>query len=135
MRKFSVWVLKWSKWSVWAIIISKRTSGKIPAQVQTKFSVVGSASCRRTWGTWSCRNLMKARFRCWSVRSVRWAVKKALVQTEVMYDKRGVIVVISKSSFLPEEPERRISKGYCRGGRPSSTYLCIYWVGSPIQEH
>jgi len=31
---------------------------------------------------------------------------------EVRYDKHRVIVVISKSSFLPEEPKRRISRGY-----------------------
>ena len=62
-------------------------------------------------------------------------LKKASMQTEVMYDKHGVIVVILKSSFLPKEPEMRILKGYCRGGGPNSTYLCIYWVGGPIRGH
>ena len=50
----------------------------------------------------------------------------------MMHDKSRAIVVTSKSSFLPEEPERRISRGYCRGDRPSSLYLCIYWAGGPI---
>ena len=49
----------------------------------------------------------------------------------------GVTVVTSKSYFLPEEPERRISKGYCRGVRPSNIYmyLCIYWAGGPIRGY
>ena len=74
---------------------------------------------------------MKARLGCQNVRSVRWAVKKAFAQTEVMYDKSRVIVVISKSSFLPEEQKRRISRDYCRDDRPSS----IYWVRGPVREH
>jgi len=36
-----------------------------------------------------------------------------------------VTVVTSKSSFLPEELERRISKDYCRGVRPSYIYIYI----------
>ena len=76
---------------------------------------------------------MNARLGCQRVRSVRWVVKKkAPTQTKVMYDKCRVIVVISKSSFLLEEPKRRISRGYYRGGGPNSTYLCIYWVEDPI---
>ena len=35
-------------------------------------------------------------------------------------------MVTSKSSFLPEEPKRRISKGYYRGVRPSNIYIYIY---------
>ena len=46
-----------------------------------------------------------------------------------------VIVVTSKSSFLPEALERKISRGYCRGVRPSNIYLCIYWAGGPIRGH
>ena len=34
-----------------------------------------------------------------------------------------------KSSFLSEEPERRISSGYCRVDRPSS----VYWTGGPVR--
>ena len=68
---------------------------------------------------------MKARLGCQSVRSVCWVVKKVSVQTEMMYDKSRVIVVISKSSFLLEQQERRISRGYCRCGRSSSIYLYI----------
>ena len=97
-----------------------------------KSSVVESAMCHKIWGTWSRKNLMKARLGCQSVKSVRWVVKKAPIQTEVMYDKCGAIVVISKYSILPEEPERRISRGYCKGGRPSGMYICIYWVRGPI---
>ena len=41
----------------------------------------------------------------------------------------GVIVMTSKSSFLSDEPERRISSGYCRVDRPSS----VYWTGDPVQ--
>ena len=53
----------------------------------------------------------------------------------MMYDKSKVIVVISKSSFLLEEQERRISRGYCRYDRPNSIYLYICWVGGSIREH
>ena len=60
---------------------------------------------------------------------------QASAQTEVMYDKCGAIMVISKSSFLPKELERRILKGYCRGGRPNSTYICIYCARGPIRGH
>ena len=73
---------------------------------------------------------MKVRLRCRSVRSVRWAVKKAPAQAEVMYDKCRVVVAISKSSFLPEEQKRGISRGYCRDGRPSR----IYWVGGRSED-
>ena len=69
---------------------------------------------------------MKACLVCRSVRSVSWAVKQASTQSEVMYDEHGVTIVTSKSSFLLEELERRISRGYCRADRPKSTYLCIY---------
>ena len=50
----------------------------------------------------------------------------------MMYDTSGVTVVISKSSFLPEELERRISRGYCRCDRPSSIYVHICWAGGLI---
>ena len=36
----------------------------------------------------------------------------------------------SKSSFLSEEPERRISRGYCRGYRPRNAYIYIYIKGT-----
>ena len=38
----------------------------------------------------------------------------------------------SKSSFLPEEPERRISRGYCRGVGPGSS-LSILYIGPVAQ--
>ena len=76
---------------------------------------------------------MKACLGCRSVKSMRWIVKMVPAQTEMMYDKSGVIVVILKSSFLPKKQERRILRGYCRYDRPSSTYLYIY-VGSGAQS-
>ena len=57
---------------------------------------------------------------------MRWAVKKVPIQTEMMYDKSRVIVLILKSSFPPEEQERRISKGYYRYDRSTSVYIYIY---------
>ena len=46
-----------------------------------------------------------------------------------------VTIVTLKSSFLLEEPERRILRGYCRGVRPSNIYLYIYiyWVEGLIR--
>ena len=44
----------------------------------------------------------------------------------MMYDKSRVIVLILKSSFPPEEQERRISKGYYRYDRSTSVYIYIY---------
>ena len=41
------------------------------------------------------------------------------------YDKHRLAKVISKSSFLPKEPERRISRDYCRGIGPRSS-LSMY---------
>ena len=112
------------------ICISERaTSGKVPARVSIKSPAVGFASHRRTWETWSHKNLMKACLGYRSVKSVRWAVKKAPVQIEVIYDKCRVVVAISKSSFLPDEQKRRISRDYCKDERGSS----IYWVGSLIR--
>ena len=96
-------------------IKEKATSGKIPAHVPAESSTVGFASCRRTWGTGSRKNLMKACLVCRSVRSVSWAVKKASTQAEDMRDGHGLAKMTSKSSFLPEELERRISRGYCIG--------------------
>ena len=58
------------------------TSGKIPARIQAISSVVGSASHCRTWGTWSRKNLMKARLGCQSIRSVPWVVKKVPAQSK-----------------------------------------------------
>ena len=84
-------------------IKEKVISGKIPTQVSAESSVVESASCCRTWGIGSH-----------SVRSVSWAAKKAFTQAEVMYDKHGLAMMTLESSFLLEEPEKRISKGYCR---------------------
>ena len=86
---------------------------------------VGSALHRRMWGTWSHRNLMKVRLRYRIVRNVCWAVKKVLTWVEMMHDKSEVVEMTSKSSFLPEEPEKRNLKDYCRGDRPSSIYLYI----------
>ena len=56
---------------------------------------------------------------------MRWAVEKILAQTKMTYDNSRVIVVISKSSFFlrnKERERRRISRGYCRDGRPRIVY-------------
>ena len=112
-----------------SICIRERvTSGKIPARVPIKSPAFGTASHCRTWEIWSCKNLMKVHIGCRSIRSMCWTVKKAPTWIKVMYNKSGVIVVILKSSFLPE----RILRGYCRGDRLNSIYLCICWAGSPI---
>ena len=59
-------------------------------------------------------------------------LKKVLTQTEMMHDKSRVVVVTSKSTFLPEESEMRISRGYCMGDRPN---ICIYmYIGPGAQS-
>ena len=103
-------------------IKEKITSEKIPAQVPVESSTIESASRRRTWGTWNRKNLMRARFVCRSVRSVPWAVKKAYTQSGIKYDKGRMVMAILKSSFMPEEQKRGISRGYCRNIRPSRMY-------------
>ena len=69
------------------------TSEKIPTRVLAKSSAVRSVSRCRMWGTWSCKNLMKAHFVCRSIKSVPWAVKKPSAQSEVMYDEHGVTIM------------------------------------------
>ena len=44
------------------------------------------------------------------------------------YDELRATTIISRSSFLPEEPKRRISRGYCRDIGPRST-LPMYVLG------
>ena len=62
-----------------------------------------------------------------------WAVKKAFMRAKVMYDEHELTRLMSKSSFLAEDPKRRISKGYCRDIAPIAHYLCGYWAGDPIR--
>ena len=71
---------------------------------------------------------MKARLECQSTRSVSWAVKKASSQAEVGCKKHKATAVTSKSFFLPEEPKRRISRGYCRGIGPKNS-LSMHIIG------
>ena len=71
---------------------------------------------------------MKACLECQSTRSVPWAVKKASSLAEGGCRECRATIVTSKSSFLPKEPKRRISKGYCRGMRPKSS-LFMYIMG------
>ena len=52
----------------------------------------------------------------------------------MMHDKSKAIVVTSKSSFLPDEPEWRILRGHYRGDRSSGIYICIYWADGLIRE-
>ena len=94
---------------------------KIPAPIPTGFLAVRSTSQRRTWETRSNHNLMRAHSKLRSIRSVSWAVKKVSTQAKVMCDEHGLARVMSRSSFLPEELERRISRGYCRGIGPKSS--------------
>ena len=101
------WEIDWSG----IYIKEKATRGKIPAHVPVESSTVGSASRSRTWGTKSRKNLMKACLVCRSVKSVSWAVKKESTQAEEMCDGHGLAKVTLKSSFLPDEPERRILRG------------------------
>ena len=93
-------------------------SGKIPARYPIKISAVRFASRRRTWGTGSRKNLMKAHLKYQSAKSVPWAVKKTSSLAEVGCREHMATAVMSRSSFLPEEPERRILRGYCRGIGP-----------------
>jgi len=59
-------------------------------------------------------------------------LKKVLAQTEMMHDKSRVVVVISKSTFLPKESKMSISRGYCMGDRPN---ICIYvYIGLGAQS-
>ena len=96
-------------------IKGKARSGKIPARYPTKVSAVGCASRRRMWGTRGRKNLMRARLKCRSTRNVPRAVKKASLLAEERGKGHRTTVVTTKSSLLPEDPERRISRGYCRG--------------------
>ena len=95
-------------------------SGKIPARYPIKTSVVRLASRCRTWGTGSRKNLMKAHLECQSIRSMPWAVKKASSLAKVGCREHRATTVTSKSSFLLEELERKISRGYCRSIGPWS---------------
>ena len=61
---------------------------------------------------------MKVRLECHNIRNVPWAVKKASLLAEERAKEHRATTVTSKSSFLPEDPERRISRGYCRGLGP-----------------
>ena len=61
---------------------------------------------------------MRARPRCRSIKSVT-------------YDKKRIMIVISKSSFFPEEQKRRILRGYCRDGRLKR----IYWALGPVRGY
>ena len=109
-------------------IKEKATSGKIPTHVSAESSTVGSISHRRMWETGSRKNLMKACLVCRSVRSVSWTIKKTSTQAEVIYDEHILAKVTSKSSFLLEEPERRISRGNCRGIGPRRLFS-MYILG------
>ena len=51
----------------------------------------------------------------------------------MMCNKGEIIVVTSKSFFLPKEPKRRILKGYCKGDKPSGIYIYVY-IGPGAQS-
>ena len=71
---------------------------------------------------------MKTRLKCQSTRSMPWAVKKASSQAEMGCDGLRATTVVSKSSFLPEEPKRITLRGYYRGIGPGSS-LSMYILG------
>ena len=53
----------------------------------------------------------------------------------MMCNKGEIIVVTSKSFFLPKELKRRILKGYCKGDKPSGIYIYIYvYIGPGAQS-
>ena len=104
----------------------KGISRKIPAPIPMGFLAAWSTSQRRTWGTRSSQNLMRAHSRLRSVRSVHWAVKKALVLVEDKTRRAQTCLRMSKSSFLYEVPKSRILKGYCGAGESKDTHPHIY---------
>ena len=53
---------------------------------------------------------MRTHLTCRSIRSGSWAVKKASSQLEVVCDEHRETIMTLKSSFLPNEPKRRISR-------------------------
>ena len=104
----------------------KAKSGKIPARFLAKPSTVGFVSHRRTLGIKSHKNLMRTCLEYYSARSVSWAIKKASLQVEEGRDGHRASVETSKPFFLPEEPKRRILRGYCSAFRPwGSLFSCI----------
>ena len=106
------------------------TSGKIPTRVPTKSFAIGSALRH---GTWSCKNLMKARLECQSIKSMRWAVKKIPVQMVMRCDKvRGHcsdIKILLSSRGAREEN----FKGAIVGVLGSTMYIYVY-IGPEAQS-
>ena len=77
---------------------------------------------------------MRACLECRSSRNVPWVVKKASSLAEMGRREYRATTVASKSSFLPEELERRISKGYCRGiGPESSLSISLLGLGPKLR--
>ena len=103
-------------------------SGKIPVWFPAKSSAVGFAWHCRTWGAESRKILMNTCLMWRSVKSMPQAIKKVPTQSEVTCNEQAISVVTSKSSFLPEEPKRRISRGYYRDIGPRSS-LSMYILG------
>ena len=103
-------------------------SRKIPTQYPTKISVVRFASRCITWGTRSRKNLLKVHLERLKAKNVPWAVKKTSSLVEVGCRGHRATTMTSISSFLLEEPKRRISRGYYRGIELRSP-LFIYVLG------
>ena len=93
-------------------------SRKIPTRFPAKPLTVGFASCHRMWRIESRKNLMRTCLECCSVRSMSWAIKKVSLQAEERRNGHRANIETSRSSFLSEELERRISRGYCRALGP-----------------
>ena len=43
-----------------------------------------------------------------------------------MHDKSRVIILTSKSSFLPKESEMKILRGYCGGDSPTTGKILLW---------
>ena len=59
-------------------------------------------------------------------KRVSWAVKKASSWAKVECRKHRATTMTLKSSFLPDELEKRISRGFCRGIGPRNPLFM--WV-------
>ena len=93
--------------------------GKFPLDTQQKHQVLDlhhAVKCGEQEAA-SRKNLMKAHLEYRSARSMPWAVKNESSLVEVGCREHRVTTVTLGSSFLPDEPERRIPMGYCTGIR------------------
>ena len=109
----------------------KGTSEKIPTPILTRFLAIWFTSQRRMRGTRSSQNLMRAHSRLRSIKSVPWAVKKALVLVEdktrrAQNMSENVKILLSARGAKKQDFEgllwgqrvQRYSSTYVSGSRP-----------------